>query len=47
MKLVTAIVLVLATLGASLAWAQQCRPGQSVRCEKDPFGSGYTCRCTW
>jgi hypothetical protein len=30
----------------ALAQAQNCRPGQSVTCERN-YGGGYTCRCTY
>jgi hypothetical protein len=46
MKIIIAATLALGMLGAivTTAWAQQCAPGQAVRCTKD-FGGGYTCRC--
>lgn len=46
MKIIIAAAVALGTLSAiaTTAWAQQCAPGQAVRCTKD-FGGGYTCRC--
>jgi hypothetical protein len=49
MKLFTTAIgamVVAATIGIStLAWAQSCRPGQSVTCSQS-FGNTI-CRCSW
>jgi len=45
MKIIIAAAVAIGTLVATTAWAQQCRPGQSVRCTNN-FGT-VTCSCAW